>query len=155
MKNPKDRRHASRWPVAVLVKCQMSAWKDDAFESEMWAKDVNQDGMKLEWARGLVPAWASNGKSGAVSRRYEDATFARGRKVTIQDLFYDDAGSPPVEGRICWARRAPSSDNWCLGIRFTGAGRRSKASSGAFQDFLTIVQTAAPDVHRFETADRR
>lgn len=142
MSTPKNRRRMKRWKVAVLVRCSMPKFSKDVFEMEMWAKDVNEKGMQLEWTKGLtvshIPAKGDREEPRSV--RFEDLEFAKGSKIMVQDLFYDDDGSPFMEGRVLWARQVPSSGNWNLGIGFVKDAAQSKELLGAFKDFLSIVK---------------
>jgi hypothetical protein len=107
----------------------------------MWAKDVNDKGMQLEWARGLNVAQISSDGEEIESKplRFEDVDFTKGATVKVQDLFYDDDGSPFIEGKITWAKKLPNG-NWALGVLFEDAKKQPQALLGAFQDFLSIVK---------------
>jgi len=142
MKNNKERRKRKRWKVAVLVRCQLPQFSKDMLEMEMWAKDVNEKGLKLEWTRGLgVSRVPANGRGPSThSIRFDDIKFNKGSKVMVQDLFYDDEGSPFLEGKILWARQTPSSGNWSLGIQLQKMPNPSKEHLGAFKDFIAIVK---------------
>ncbi len=157
MKTVKDRRKKKRWKVAVLVRCSIPKFGDDLFEMEMWAKDVNESGMKLEWARGLnVSLVQKDGEAAHVKAlRFEDVDFMKGAKVKVQDLFYDDDGSPFIEGRILWARRTPASGSWTLGVQFEDAKKQPQALLGAFQDFLSIVKNPIAAIEKASLPARR
>lgn len=108
---------------------------------EMWAKDVNEKGMQLEWARGLnvshVHTEGHDDEQKAV--RFEDIEFTKGSKILVQDLFYDDEGSPFLEGKISWVRRS-ANGNWGIGIQFEKGENQSKELLSTFQDFLSIIK---------------
>ena len=142
MTKTKNRRRKKRWNVAVLVRCAIPHLGDDVYEMEMWARDVNENGLKLEWTKGLtVSQVTKSGETGASKNlRFEDVKFAKGTKIKVQDLFYDDEGSPFIEGKVNWSRKVASSESWELGIEFTDPKRQSQALLGAFKDFLTIVK---------------
>ncbi len=142
MASAKERRRKKRWQVAVLVRCSLPKLSDDVFEMEMWAKDVNEKGMQLEWSHGLTASHLPKGSSASrpQSVRFEDLKFSKGDKVKVQDLFYDDEGSPFIEGKITWARKSVSSGNWALGVQFAEPQKQSKEMAGAFKDFLSIVK---------------
>lgn len=149
MKSAKERRRKKRWKVAVLVRCAIPKYGDDVFELEMWAKDVNEGGMQLELARGLnVKHLYKDGRGDNKSVRFEDVTFEKGSTVKVQDLFYDDEGSPFIEGKILWARRSADSGNWMLGVQFADAKKQPKALMGAFQDFLSIVKNPTAAIEK-------
>lgn len=137
----KERRRRKRWKVAVLVRCSIPKLSAETFELEMWAKDVNDKGMQLEWARGLNVSQISVDGEEIESKplRFEDVDFTKGATVKVQDLFYDDDGSPFIEGRITWAKKLPNG-NWALGVEFEDAKKQPQALLGAFQDFLSIVK---------------
>jgi|GEM_PF-2885891 len=141
-KSGKERRKKKRWQVAVLVRCALPKFEHQTFELEMWAKDINETGMKLEWTKGLSVSQLI--KDGLVkethSLRFEDVEFNKGERVKIQDLFYDDDGSPFMEGTVLWARRIPSEDSWHLGVEFDDPKKQPNALMGAFKDFLSVVK---------------
>lgn len=141
MKSSKDRRKKKRWQVAVLVRCSIPKLGDETFEMEMWAKDVNEKGMQLEWARGLTVNRLTNDGTEPIPHpiRFEDVNFIKGGQIKVQDLFYDDDGSPFIEGKILWAQRKGAA-GWALGIQFFEPQEQSKAMMGAFKDFLSIVK---------------
>ena len=141
MKSAKERRRGKRWQVAVLVRCSLPKVSDELVEVEMWAKDVNEKGMQLEVARGLnISHLEGAAKESAPHVRFEDFNFAKGAVVKVQDLFYDDDGSPYIEGKITWVRKNPSNGNWVLGVKFDDAKKQPKALLGAFKDFISIVK---------------
>lgn len=142
MKSAKERRRGKRWQVAVLVRCSLPKESDKMVEVEMWAKDVNEKGMQLEVARGLnlSPLEPGKAKDAAPHVRFEDFNFAKGSPVKVQDLFYDDDGSPFIEGKITWVRKVASNGNWVLGVKFDDAKKQPKALLGAFKDFISIVK---------------
>lgn len=142
MKTGKERRKGKRWKVAVLVRCSLPKVSDEIVEMEMWAKDVNEKGMQLELARGLNVAHLEQkqDRGSAHTVRFDDIDFAKGSTVKVQDLFYDDDGSPFIEGKITWARRSGANGNWSLGVKFDDASKQPKALLGAFKDFISIVK---------------
>ncbi|MCB4757285.1 MAG: PilZ domain-containing protein [Elusimicrobia bacterium] len=142
MKLARERRKMKRWKVAVLVRCTIPKFSSEIYELEMWAKDVHEKGMQLEWSRGLGVSHVQKegGVSNAKSIRFEDVQFTKGAKILVQDLFYDDDGSPFMEGRILWARKSGGSGNWSVGIAFEKGDEKSRAMLGAFKDFLKIIR---------------
>ena len=139
-KSDKDRRRLKRWKVAVLVRAALPKLGEEVFDLEMWAKDVNEKGMQLEWSRGLnVSHVGRDSDSRKEPIRFDDVAFERGSLVKVQDLFYDDDGSPFIEGRITWVKRLPNS-NCSVGVEFTDAKKQPQALLGAFKDFLSIVK---------------
>lgn len=141
MKSTKERRGGKRWQVAVLVRCSLPKVSNDLIEMEMWAKDVNEKGLQLEWSPGLTVSRVGKDSDDHKGKqlRIEDIEFTKGSPVTVQDLFYDDDGSPFIEGKISWVKRTPN-DNWALGIEFADAKKQPKALLGAFKDFISIVK---------------
>lgn len=142
MKSTKERRRMKRWKVAVLVRCSVPKFSNEVFEMEMWAKDVNEKGMQLEWAKGLTVSQVNvDGKAGEPKAlRFEDMEFTKGTKILVQDLFYDDEGSPFLEGKISWARHAGPDGNWGLGVEFVKTDTQSKELLSTFKDFLSIIK---------------
>jgi hypothetical protein len=139
-KTGKERRKMKRWKVAVLVRAAVPKFGEEIFDLEMWAKDVNEKGMQLEWSRGLnVSHVPQTGASRKERIRFDDVSFEPGSMLKVQDLFYDDDGSPFIEGKITWAKRLPNN-NWSLGVQFTDAKQQPQALLGAFKDFLSIVK---------------
>ena len=150
MKSAKDRRKKKRWKVAVLVRCSLPKISDEMVEMEMWAKDVNEKGMQLEWSKGLNVSrfQKNNEKSSSQLVRFEDIDFSKGSMVKVQDLFYDDDGSPFIEGKISWVRQSSASGNWALGVQFEDAKKQPKALLGAFKDFISIVKNPTVAIAR-------
>ncbi|MBV9079811.1 MAG: PilZ domain-containing protein [Elusimicrobia bacterium] len=147
-KSGRERRKFKRWKVAVLVRCSVPKFGEEQFDMEMWAKDVNEKGMMLEWSRGLnVTHVGRDGTDDSQLVRFEDVDFTKNSTVKVQDLFYDDDGSPFIEGKILWARRA-ASGNWQLGVQFTDAKKQPQALLGAFKDFLSIVKNPTAAIAR-------
>jgi len=147
----KDRRRKKRWQVAVLVRCSIPKFHSETFELEMWAKDVNDTGMKLEWSRGLAISQIQKSDGSNITShpiRFDDIEFHKGAKVKVQDLFYDDEGSPFIEGIILWARRMAANDAWHLGIQFTDKKGQSKDNLGAFKDFLKVVKSPTSAIEK-------
>lgn len=143
-KSGSERRRKKRWQVAVLVRCSIPKFPTDMFELEMWAKDVNEKGMQLEWTRGLNVSHVQKDGSTASAKsvRFDDIDFIKGATIKVQDLFYDDDGSPFIEGKIHWARRGDNG-NWLLGVEFEDAKTQPQALLGAFKDFISIVKNPA------------
>jgi hypothetical protein len=141
-KSAKNRRRKNRWPLTVLVKCSIPKFGDEIVELEMWAKDVNEDGLKLELTKGLSTSFSHKTmqEGDPHSFRFDDIEFSKGMKVKIQDLFYDDDGSPFIEGAVSWAKHSPATGNWSLGIHFSDKKAQSKELLGAFKDFLSVVK---------------
>lgn len=117
---------------------------------EMWAKDVNEKGMQLEWARGLGAAKLSAHKVplDTQSIRFDDVKFEKGAKIMVQDLFYDDDGSPFMEGVVLWAKQVPASGSWALGIKFVKNDKQTADQLGAFKDFLSIIRNPVAAISR-------
>jgi hypothetical protein len=136
----RDRRRMKRWKVAVLVRCAIPKYGEEVYDLEMWAKDVNEKGMQLEWSRGLnVSHIGRDGESHKEQIRFDDVHFESGSVLKVQDLFYDDDGSPFIEGKITWASQL-GNGNWALGVEFTDPKKQPQALMGAFKDFLSIVK---------------
>lgn len=142
MKSAKERRRMKRWKVAVLVRCSVPKFSKEVFEMEMWAKDVNEKGMQLEWAKGLTVSHINpEGKDEEPKAiRFEDIEFTKGTKILVQDLFYDDEGSPFMEGKISWARHTTKDGNWGIGVEFAKGENQSKELLSTFKDFLSIIK---------------
>ena len=140
-KTGRERRKIKRWKVAVLVRCAIPKYGEEQFDLEMWAKDVNEKGMQLEVSRGLNVSHVRHdgGESRKETIRFDDVTFEAGTKLKVQDLFYDDDGSPFIQGEVTWAKHLPNG-NWSLGVRFIDAKQQPQALLGAFKDFLSIVK---------------
>src|SRR5258706_11441223 len=79
-KSGRDRRKMKRWKVAVLGRCAMPKYSEEQFDLEMWAKDVNEKGMQLEWSRGLnVSHVGRDGDTGRKENiRFDDVSFESG-----------------------------------------------------------------------------
>jgi len=141
-KSAQDRRRMKRWKVAVLVRCSVPKFSKEVFEMEMWAKDVNEKGMQLEWTRGLNVSHVDGDAKGSEPKaiRFEDIEFTKGTKILVQDLFYDDEGSPFLEGKISWVRRGGGEEGTsAIGIEFS-KDNKSKELLSTFRDFLSIIK---------------
>lgn len=140
MKTSKIKKRKSRWKVAVLVRCSIPKVSDDLVDLEMWAKDVNEGGMKLELNKGLaVSQMHKEGENTEGHRlRFDDISFKKGTKIKIQDLFYDDEGSPFIEGKVSWAKLVGGT--WNLGVQFDDPKSQPKALLESFRDFLDVVK---------------
>ena len=147
MKKIKERRRRSRWQVAVLVRCTIPKIGEDQVDLEMWARDVSETGLKLELTPGLnitrVHDDGDEDKKDTHAVRFDDIEFSKGLKVKLQDLFYDDEGSPYIEGEVSWAVQNPNKGSWLLGIELADKKKQSKAFLSAFKDFLKIVKNPA------------
>lgn len=115
--------------------------------SDMVARDVSATGMKLEWAPSLLMPPKRSKKDPSRARRYEDTHFRKGRAVKVEELFYDDSGSPALQGKILWARQHVSTKNWLLGVHFQNMNKKSRKLLRTFRDFLTVVQSSTPLPH--------
>lgn len=143
MKKSKERRRENRWNVAVLVRCTIPKLGEEQIDLEMWARDVNQNGLKLELTKGLtINRVQERHAEDRHPLRFEDIEFSKGLKIKIQDLFYDDEGSPFVEGEISWARRSRVG-SWEVGLQLADKKKQSKEFLSAFKDFLSIVKNPA------------
>jgi hypothetical protein len=135
----KDRRIATRWPVTVLVKCMVSE-KENTFLSEMWAKDVNEKGMRLESVHGIGPK-AYRGEDQEELREGDELHFQPGTEIAVQDLFYDDEGTPMLKGKVSWAHQTPKKNAWALGVKFTSKDKHSREVIGTLQEFVDVVKS--------------
>ena len=148
MKKAKERRKLNRWQVAVLVQLTIPKFGDEQIDLEMWARDVNENGLKLELTPGLAISRFHESTDKAKSPvRFEDIEFHKGLKVKLHDLFYDDDGSPFIDGEVSWVKKTPAK-SWTVGIRFADKSKQSEAFLGAFKDFLKIVKNPSMAIER-------
>lgn len=135
MKN-KDRRVAKRFPIRVLVNCLPPGTPrtrngHSAHGWEMWAQDLGDDGVGLEWSS----AWA-NRRYMADWRAMDErprvtpldppkALLKKGAEVILDGLVYNEKGPKPMRGRIQWARAAKDGRTFEFGVQITSPDRRS------------------------------
>lgn len=148
MKKTKERRKLNRWQVAVLVQLTIPKLGDEQIDLEMWARDVSEDGLKLELTPGLaISRFHENSEKTKSPLRFEDIEFHKGLKVKLHDLFYDDEGSPFIEGEVSWVKKTPSR-SWMIGLRFSDKKKQAEVFLGAFKDFLKIVKNPSMAIER-------
>lgn len=139
MKSAQERRTSTRWPVTVLVTCTVSE-KDKTYMAEMWARDVTEHGMRLQTVPGIKPIAMRKPKS-EKARRGDDLNFERGLKITVQDLFYGDEGSPMLKGKVSWVKKL-GDKGWSVGVQFTDHSKRTREIIRTFQDFINIIRSS-------------
>src|SRR5579871_2177168 len=112
-----DRRRAKRFPIRVLVNCLPpgTARKRNGHAAhgwEMWARDLGDDGVRLQWsqawaAREYVPDFRVMDER-PVPRRVTiqppSSFLKKGSVVLLEDLVYGDRGSKAMKGRIQWVK---------------------------------------------------
>jgi len=136
MKNS-ERRRAKRFPIRVLVNCLPPGTPRKrnghaAHGWEMWAQDLGDDGVGLQWSRD----WAN--RSYKFDLRLPDehparpnlsepprALLKKGREVVLEGLVYNDKGAKAMRGRIQWARAGKNGRTYEFGVKITSPDRRS------------------------------
>ncbi|HVO33389.1 MAG TPA: hypothetical protein VMU17_05685 [Elusimicrobiota bacterium] len=138
--NDKDRRDAKRFAIRVLVNClppgkpvrrnghETKGW-------EMWAKDIADDGVGLEWSRdwalGRCPSCSApyTGRKAdpraACQCQSPGEVLKKGQQVQLDGLIYTDQGSRPMNGRIQWVRPGRNGKTYEVGVHITSPNHRS------------------------------
>jgi hypothetical protein len=135
-----ERREARRFPIRVLVRCLPPGVpvKRNGHETkgwEMWAKDLGNDGVGLEWSR----RWAmqrcpscSLGISTVDRKKRElclcsspEKSLKKGQIVKLDGLVYDERGSKTLKARVQWVRPGKKGDTFEVGVHVQGPSHRS------------------------------
>jgi hypothetical protein len=137
MKNS-DRRRAKRFPIRVLVNCLPpgSPKKRNGHAApgwEMWARDLGDDGVRLQWseawaARDYIPDFRKMDERPAPRRSaiQPPSTFLKkGSQILLEGLVYGDRGSKSMKGRIQWAKPGKKGQTCEFGVLITTPDRRS------------------------------
>ncbi len=134
MKDDKERRVAKRFPIRVLVNCLPPGTpaKRNGHESrgwEMWAKDMADDGVGLQWSRDWATGRCTVCNGAVTGRRAEPRNncqcqppgdvLKKGQEVQLDGLIYTDQGSCPMTGRIQWIRPSRSGRTYEVGVFIT------------------------------------
>jgi hypothetical protein len=133
-----ERRVVKRFPIRVLVNCLPpgTARKRNGHAAhgwEMWAKDLGDNGVRLQWSqawanRQYVPDLRSMDERPAPRKPViqPPASFLKkGSLVLLEDLVYGDKGSKPLKGRIQWAKPGKKGQTCEFGVLITTPDRRS------------------------------
>lgn len=112
-----ERRESKRFPIRVLVRClppgsPLKRNGHDVRGWEMWAKDIADDGVGLQWSRrwavqrcprcsiSLFPAKQKR----EICLCSSPSALRKGQMVRLDGLIYTEKGSQPMKGRIQWIR---------------------------------------------------
>jgi hypothetical protein len=132
-----ERRQGKRFPIRVLVHClppgsprkrnghTLQGW-------EMWAQDLGDDGVGLEWSRD----WANRNyvpNFRAMDERPDRKTPAdpprpllkKGCEVILDGLVYNEKGPKTLRGKIQWSRAAKDGRTYEFGVKIISPDRRS------------------------------
>lgn len=135
-----ERREARRFPIRVLVRClppgaPVRRNGHDTLGWEMWAKDLGNDGVGLEWSK----SWAmqrcpscSLGISTTDRKKKEiclcsspEKALKKGQVVKLDGLVYDEKGSKTMKAKIQWIRTAKKGATVEVGAHVIGGNHRS------------------------------
>ncbi len=133
-----ERRVTKRFPIKVLVNClppgtPRSRNGHDNHGWEMWARDLGDNGVRLEWSQ----AWSSRDYSPdfkmmderaslrKISVQPPSAVLKKGSVVLLDGLVYDDEGTKPMRGKIQWVRPGKKGQTCEFGVLVTTPDRRS------------------------------
>ncbi len=99
----------------------------------MWARDLGDDGVRLEWSQ----AWATRDYEPSFRAMDERPTprnlavqsptsvLKKGSTVLLDGLVYDDNGAKPMKGKIQWAKVGKKGQSCEFGVLVTTKERRS------------------------------
>lgn len=137
----KDRREASRHPIRVLVRClppRASRRKHKGAVShgwEMWAQNIADDGVGLEWSRewaiqrcpqcSVGLALFKKNKNGLCLCTPPHHSLKKGQHIELDGLIYTDKGSKPMKGKIQWLRPGKKANTFEIGVHITSPNHRS------------------------------
>lgn len=135
-----ERRIAKRFPIRVLVRCippgmPLRRNGHDTMGWEMWARDLGNDGVGLEWSK----RWAlqrcpscSLGISTTDRKKRElclcsspEKTLKKGQVVKLDGLVYDEKGSKTLRAKIMWVRPGKKGENYEVGVHVITPNHRS------------------------------
>jgi|SRR6185437_8370304 len=134
-----DRREAPRNPIRVLVRCLPPGTPrqrngHDSKGWEMWACDIADDGVGLEWSRKWAVQRCPQCSVGLFFSKKEkralclcsppDRSLRKGRQVRLDGLIYTEKGSRPVQGRIQWVRPNKKGEICQVGVHITSPNHR-------------------------------
>ncbi len=141
MKSSQERRDTKRVPIRVLVNCLPAKTPrtrngHETHGWEMWAKDLGDDGVGLEWSlkwsAGRCPHCIESAKFKARERSHEVCqcvspaeTLKEGEEILLDGLVYDDNGAQPMTGKIQWVRPDKKGRTVEFGIYVTSPNHRS------------------------------
>lgn len=133
-----ERRVAKRFPIRVLVNClppgTPKSRNGHASQGwEMWARDMGENGVRLEWSQ----AWAMRDyevdfkalderpASRKIAVQRPMSILKKGSQVILDGLVYDDGGSKLIRGKVQWAKASKKGESCEFGILVTSPERRS------------------------------
>jgi|SRR5688572_13588824 hypothetical protein len=133
-----ERRQAKRFSIKVLVNClppgtPRSRNGHAAHGWEMWARDLGDNGVRLEWSQ----AWASRDyepdfrmmderpSPRRVTVQSPSAVLKKGSQVLLDGLVYDEKGAKPLRGKVQWAKVGRKGQSCEFGVLVTTPDRRS------------------------------
>jgi len=132
-----DRRTVNRFPIRVLVNCLPSGTPRKrnghaAHGWEMWAQDLGDDGVGLQWSRdwanrNYVPDFREMDERPARRTQAEPprALLKKGCQVVLEGLVYNDKGARTMRGRVQWAKATKDGRTYEFGVRISTPDRRS------------------------------
>lgn len=133
-----ERRQTKRHPIKVLVNCLPSGTPTSrnghaSHGWEMWARDLGEDGVRLEWSqswadRDYAPDFRQMDERPAPRRvtvNSPSAFLKKGSTILLDGLVYDENGAKPMRGRVQWAKIHKKGQTCEFGIQVTTPNRRS------------------------------
>lgn len=138
MKTGRERRQDKRFPIRVLVNClppgTPRSRNGHASQGwEMWARDLGDNGVRLEWSQ----AWATRDYAidlkamderptpRKLSVQLPTAVLKKGSKILLDGLVYDDNGAKLLRGQVKWAKINKKGQTCEFGVLVTTPERRS------------------------------
>jgi hypothetical protein len=133
-----DRRQVKRFPIRVLVNClppQIPRKRNghSGHGWEMWARDLGENGVRLEWSS----AWANRDYSPDFRMLDErplprkmtvqppSSFLKKGSEVLLDGLVYDERGAKAMRGRVKWTKITRKGQSCQFVVLITTPDRRS------------------------------
>ncbi len=133
-----ERRQTKRFPIRVLVNIippgtPRTRNGHASHGWEMWARDMGDDGVRLEWSqawanRNYAPDFKAMDERPAPRRsavQSPTAVLKKGSTVLLDGLVYDDNGPKAMKGKIQWAKPGKKGQTCEFGVLVTSKERRS------------------------------
>ena len=133
-----ERRQTKRFPIRVLVNCIPPGTPRNrnghaAQGWEMWARDLGDNGVRLEWShawatRDYAPNFRLMDERPAPRKTVEklpNSILKKGSKILLDGLVYGDRGSKPMKGLVQWVKPGKKAKTYEFGVLITTPDRRS------------------------------
>lgn len=142
MTTTSERREQKRFNIRVLVRClppgvPVSRNGHETKGWEMWAKDLGNDGVGLEWSKKWAVQRCPRCSMGISTRDRKgkrrdlclctspEKVLKKGQIIKLDGLVYDEKGSKTLKARVQWVRPAKKGETFEVGVRMMGPSHRS------------------------------